>query len=178
MSVEALSSNASFMFSPKITEHNIRKCTFQQICDSQVRTPLKYHQSLTWISIYYYYIVSFALTCVYTVKACIVRMEMRKQCHQVISLLSFSNKLYLILNIRMFLVALYHTLITWPLASKWTLSYATSQCVGILLTFFINPVMWPFDVWKYTWRQMLRRVQRKKTLGLGWVATTIHHNFE
>ncbi len=32
---------------------------------------------------------------------------------------------------------MYHTLITWPLASKQTLSYATPQCVGILLTFYI-----------------------------------------
>ncbi len=29
------------------------------------------------------------------------------------------------------------TLITWPIASKRTLSFGTPQCVGILLTFFI-----------------------------------------
>ncbi len=39
-------------------------------------------------------------------------------------------------------------LVMWPLASERTLSYTTPQCVGILLTFFINQVMWPFDVWK------------------------------
>ncbi len=32
-----------------------------------------------------------------------------------------------------------HTLITWPLASEQTLSYAPPQWVGILLTFFYNP---------------------------------------
>ncbi len=32
-----------------------------------------------------------------------------------------------------------HILITWPLASKWTISYDTTQCVGILLTFLYNP---------------------------------------
>ncbi len=41
-----------------------------------------------------------------------------------------------------------HSLIMWPLASEHTLSYATSQCVGILLTFFMIQVTWPFDVWK------------------------------
>ncbi len=30
-------------------------------------------------------------------------------------------------------------LITWPLASEWTLSYATPQCVGMLFSFLYNP---------------------------------------
>ncbi len=34
------------------------------------------------------------------------------------------------------------------LASKWTLSYATAQCVRILLNFYIIQVTCPFDVWK------------------------------
>ncbi len=46
------------------------------------------------------------------------------------------------------LLASEHTLITWPLASEQTLSYATPQCVGILSTFFIIQVPWPVDVWK------------------------------
>ncbi len=33
-----------------------------------------------------------------------------------------------------------HTLTTRPRTSEQTLSYATPQCVGILLTFFINQV--------------------------------------
>ncbi len=38
-----------------------------------------------------------------------------------------------------------HTLIKWSLARKWTLSYATPQCVGMLLAFYIIQVKWPFD---------------------------------
>ncbi len=41
-----------------------------------------------------------------------------------------------------------HTLIMWPLASERTLSYATPQCIGMLLTVYIFQVTWPFDVWK------------------------------
>ncbi len=41
-----------------------------------------------------------------------------------------------------------HSLITAPLASQWTLSYATPQCGAMLLSFCIIQVMWPFDVWK------------------------------
>ncbi len=34
-------------------------------------------------------------------------------------------------------------------SSKWAdISYATPQYIGILLTFFIIQVTWPFDVWK------------------------------
>ncbi len=40
------------------------------------------------------------------------------------------------------------TWIMWPLISEWTLWYATPQCVGMLLTFYIIQVMWRFDVWK------------------------------
>ncbi len=54
-----------------------------------------------------------------------------------------------------------HTLITWPLASEKSFSYATQQCVGILLIFFIIQVTWPFDVWKQVRWQMLGKVQRK-----------------
>ncbi len=46
------------------------------------------------------------------------------------------------------LVSHCHTLITWPIASEQILSYATPQCVGILLTVYIIQVTWPFDVWK------------------------------
>ncbi len=60
-----------------------------------------------------------------------------------------------------------HTLIMWPLASERTLSYATPQCVGILLTFFIIQVMWSFAEWKYVLWQMLGKVQHKNTTGLG-----------
>ncbi len=60
-----------------------------------------------------------------------------------------------------------HILITWPLASEQAVSYATPQCVGILLTFFIIQDMWPFDVWKQVQWQMLGRVQRKNTTELG-----------
>ncbi len=41
-----------------------------------------------------------------------------------------------------------HILIMWSLAIEWTLSYATPQYVGMLLTFHIIQVTWPFDVWK------------------------------
>ncbi len=34
-----------------------------------------------------------------------------------------------------------HTLNRCPLASEWTLSYETSQCIGILITFYIGQVM-------------------------------------
>ncbi len=42
---------------------------------------------------------------------------------------------------KMFPLASKHTLITEPLASEWTLSYATPQCMGILLSFYIIQVM-------------------------------------
>ncbi len=45
-----------------------------------------------------------------------------------------------------YLLQLWHILITWPLASEWTLSYATPQCIGIRLTFYIIQVTWPCDV--------------------------------
>ncbi len=52
-------------------------------------------------------------------------------------------------------VTITHTLITWPLASEWTLLYATPQYVGILLILYVIQVMWPFDVWKYFQLSML-----------------------
>ncbi len=41
-----------------------------------------------------------------------------------------------------------YNLITWPIGSEWTLPYATSQWVEMLLTFYIIHATWLFDVWK------------------------------
>ncbi len=54
-----------------------------------------------------------------------------------------------------------HIIIMWSLAIEWVLSYATRQCVGMLLTFCIFQVI--FDVWKYFWWPMVAMSLHERT---------------